>query len=224
MIHRPRQPRVVLAILSFTLGVFTTALFVWQHGPFEMPQAAAAVGVNRVARPAAPEAPPAALGTSGTVTTRAADLAEELAERDLIVPVEGVNRDALINTFEADRDGGARKHQAIDILAPRDTPVLAADAGRIARLFKSAPGGLTIYQFDPSERFVYYYAHLERYADGLEQGDRVRRGQIIGYVGTSGNAPDNTPHLHFAIFRTTDEKRWWEGTPIDPYGILKKDR
>jgi len=224
MIHRPRHPRVVLAILSFALGVFTTALVVWQHGPYSTAATAAAVGVNRVARPSAPEAPPAALGTTGTVTTSPADVAEELVERDLLVPVEGVARDALINTFSAARDGGARRHEAIDILAPRDTPVLAADSGTIARLFKSAPGGLTIYQFDPSERLVYYYAHLEQYADGLREGDAVRKGQIIGYVGTSGNAPEDTPHLHFAIFRVTDEKRWWEGTPIDPYNILRKDR
>ena len=91
----------------------------------------------------------------------------------------------------------------------------------IARLFYSKAGGITVYQFDPSERYCYYYAHLERYADGLNEGDRVKKGQVLGYVGTSGNAPKNTPHLHFAIFRLTAEKHWWEGTPIDPYDILR---
>jgi murein DD-endopeptidase MepM/ murein hydrolase activator NlpD len=116
---------------------------------------------------------------------------------------------------------GTRVHEALDILAPRNTPVKAVDDGTIARLFYSKAGGITVYQFDPSERFCYYYAHLERYADGLREGDRVRKGQVLGYVGTSGNAPRNTPHLHFAVFRLTAAKRWWEGTPIDPYLILR---
>ena len=152
------------------------------------------------------------------------DVPEELAERNLAVPVEGVQRGALVDSFEDARGSGERAHEALDILAPRDTPVLAVEDGTIARLFTSAAGGLTIYQFDPTEQFVYYYAHLDRYADNLTQGDRIRRGQVIGYVGTTGNAPKNTPHLHFAIFRMTDEKRWWEGTPIDPYYILRRSR
>jgi murein DD-endopeptidase MepM/ murein hydrolase activator NlpD len=148
---------------------------------------------------------------------------EELDDRGLAVPVEGVQRNALVDTFEDARDGN-RKHEAIDILAPRGTPVLAVEDGTIARLFTSKAGGLTIYQFDPAERFIYYYAHLDRYAENLNQGDRVRKGQVIGYVGTTGNAPKDTPHLHFAIFRMTDEKKWWEGTPIDPFNILRKTR
>ena len=131
-----------------------------------------------------------------------------LASRSLEIPVEGVKPDQLVRSFE-DRRSGTRSHEAIDILAPRNTPVRAVE------------DGTTIYQFDPTEQFCYYYAHLERYADGLDEGDTVKKGQIIGYVGTSGNAPKNTPHLHFAIFRLTTEKRWWEGTPIDPYDILR---
>jgi murein DD-endopeptidase MepM/ murein hydrolase activator NlpD len=129
-----------------------------------------------------------------------------------------VNPDNLVRSF-ADARGG-RKHEALDILAPRNTPVKAVEDGRIARLFSSKAGGITIYQFDPSEQFCYYYAHLERYAEGLAEGDAVRKGQVIGYVGTSGNAPTDTPHLHFAIFQLTAAKRWWEGTPIDPYDVL----
>jgi murein DD-endopeptidase MepM/ murein hydrolase activator NlpD len=117
--------------------------------------------------------------------------------------------------------GSARRHQAIDILAPQGTPVKAVEDGVIARLFSSKAGGITIYQFDPTERYCYYYAHLERYADGLREGEKVRKGQVIGYVGTSGNAAKDTPHLHFAVFRLTAEKRWWEGTPIDPYNVLR---
>ena len=137
------------------------------------------------------------------------------------MPVDGVDRATLTRQFEDPRGSGARRHEAIDILAPRNTPVRAVEAGTIARLFHSNTGGNTIYQFDPSERFSYYYAHLERYADGLKEGDRVQKGQVIGYVGTSGNAPKDTPHLHFAIFRLTEQKRWWEGTPIDPFDVLR---
>jgi murein DD-endopeptidase MepM/ murein hydrolase activator NlpD len=99
--------------------------------------------------------------------------------------------------------------------------VIAVEAGRIARLFTSAAGGLTIYQFDPAEDYVYYYAHLEAYAAGLSEGDPVRAGQVVGYVGTTGNAPADVPHLHFAIMRLTADRRWWEGTPIDPYPLLR---
>ena len=120
-----------------------------------------------------------------------------------------------------DARGSSRKHEAIDILAPIGTPVVAIESGKIARLFNSKAGGITVYQFDPTERFCYYYAHLDRYADGLRENDTVKRGQVIGYVGVSGNAPKDTPHLHFAVFRLTEAKRWWEGTPIDPYDILR---
>ena len=102
-----------------------------------------------------------------------------------------------------------------------NTPVIAVEAGIIARLFNSKAGGITIYQFDPTTTYAYYYAHLERYAPGLEEGATVSRGQVIGYVGTSGNAPENTPHLHFAIFVLNEDKHWWQGTPIDPFTVLK---
>jgi murein DD-endopeptidase MepM/ murein hydrolase activator NlpD len=144
----------------------------------------------------------------------------EFVSRGLEVPVEGIRRDQLTRSFR-DQRSGTRVHEAIDIPAPRNTPVKAVEAGTIARLFLSKAGGITIYQFDPSEKFCYYYAHLERYADDLAEGAQVRKGQVLGYVGTSGNAPKETPHLHFAVFRLTADKRWWEGTPIDPYDILR---
>ena len=109
----------------------------------------------------------------------------------------------------------------MDLLAPRNTPVHAVENGTIAKLFTSKAGGLTIYQFDPSGHFAYYYAHLERYADGLKDGQPVTQGQIIGYVGTSGNAPPNTPHLHFAVFELNADKHWWQGRAIDPYLVFK---
>jgi len=166
-------------------------------------------------RPIAPT-PPAA----STTPVMSADAVEELKNRSLTLPVKGIKPEDLRDTFNEMR-GASRRHEALDVLAPRNTPVLAVEDGTIARLFLSNAGGITIYQFDPSTAYVYYYAHLERYADGLKEGDAVKRGQVIGYVGTTGNAPRDTPHLHFAIFKLTDAKKWWEGTPIDPYSVLR---
>jgi murein DD-endopeptidase MepM/ murein hydrolase activator NlpD len=168
-------------------------------------------------KPASPS--PVATSGSATPVLKAAP-PEDLARRKLEIPVDGVKSDDLVRSFE-DRRNGSRAHEAIDILAARNTPVKAVEDGTIARLFESKAGGTTIYQFDPTDRYCYYYAHLERYADGLREGDKVRKGQVIGYVGTSGNAPKNTPHLHFAVFKLTAAKHWWEGEPIDPYDILR---
>lgn len=169
-------------------------------------------------RPRAESASPGEAATSGTIGSMASDIAM-LRGRDLDVPVEGVKPAEISDTFDQAR--GSRLHEAVDILAPRNTPVHAVEDGTIARLFFSKAGGITVYQFDPTEEFCYYYAHLERYADGLTEGQTVRRGQVLGYVGTSGNAPRNTPHLHFAIFRLTDEKKWWDGEAIDPFLVFK---
>ena len=136
----------------------------------------------------------------------------------LLIPVAGVNASEIRNTFGDPRVGHA--HEALDIMAPRGTPVLAADDGRIVKLFKSVPGGLTIYQFDAAETHSLYYAHLDRYADGLREGQKVRRGDVIGYVGSTGNAIATAPHLHFAIFELGPEKRWWQGTAVNPYQLL----
>jgi peptidoglycan LD-endopeptidase LytH len=135
------------------------------------------------------------------------------------LPIAGLQPKDIQDTFSQLR-GGTRPHEATDILAPRGTPVLAVNAGTIKKLFTSKPGGLTVYQFDPDGVYCYYYAHLDRYAADLKEGMAVSRGDIIGYVGTTGNAPANTPHLHFAIFKLGALKRWWEGTPINPYPFL----
>ena len=174
-------------------------------------------------RPSRPESPPAVTAPEPeppATSSMSANPFENLRRRNLELPVKGVYREDLRDSFNETR-GSARRHEAIDILAPRNTQVIAVEEGTIARLFLSEAGGLTIYQYDPTKTYVYYYAHLERYADGLKEGDKVKRGELIGYVGTSGNAPRDTPHLHFAIFKMTDEKKWWEGTPIDPYSVLK---
>jgi len=162
-------------------------------------------------------------GTSDTPSEPAGDLNEDvtvLRTRDLVVPVSGVERRVLTPTFSDPRGGGKRVHEALDIMASRGTPVVAADSGTIVKLFQSKPGGTTIYQFDPSGSYCYYYAHLDRYAEGLAQGNAVERGQTIGYVGSTGNASPDAPHLHFAIFRLGPEKHWWEGVAIDPYVVL----
>lgn len=209
---------------GFILGAATVLLIVWlyQKGSgtrvAEAPPPAVSVPPSpqsrREAPPAtAPEAPPASRPWLGGTPP-------DLAGRGLLVPVQGITREQLQNTFDDSRSEG-RVHNAIDIIAPRDTPVLAVEDGRIAKLFESAQGGLTVYQFDPTETYSYYYAHLERYAPGLKEGDRVSRGQVIGFVGTSGNAGPDNPHLHFAIFQLNEKKNWWEGTPMNPFTILQ---
>jgi peptidoglycan LD-endopeptidase LytH len=142
-----------------------------------------------------------------------------LRERHFLFPLQNQPRTAMKNTFRDPR-GGGRLHEGVDILAPRNTPVLAIEDGKIARLWYSQFGGITIYQLDPTNSYVYYYAHLEKYAPNIKEGMAVKRGQVIGFVGTSGNAPPNTPHLHFAIYRASQQGRWWNGKPIDPYPIF----
>lgn len=140
-----------------------------------------------------------------------------ITSAQLIVPVSGVAVGALTDTWGETRSQG-RTHEGIDIMAPIGAPVRAAADGRIVKFFDSERGGVTIYQFDTSERFVYYYAHLSRRAPNLSEGDVVHQGDVIAYVGMSGNAP--VPHLHFEIQRLTSERHWWEAESINPYPYL----
>jgi murein DD-endopeptidase MepM/ murein hydrolase activator NlpD len=139
----------------------------------------------------------------------------------LIIPVAGVTSGQLLDTFSAARAEG-RVHDAIDIPASQGTPVLAAAGGKILKLFQSKAGGITVYQLSSDEKFIYYYAHLDRYADGLHEGQIVRQGETIAYVGDTGNAGTGNYHLHFSIAMTSDPKRWWEGVDINPYPLLRK--
>jgi len=164
--------------------------------------------------------PPTPLPSGSEVVTPA-DV--DLLVREIAMPLDGVDPTTLHSNFDERRGGGTRQHQALDIMAPRGTPVLAVDDGRLVKLFTSVPGGLTVYQFDPSGRYAYYYAHLDRYADGLKEGMPLARGDLIGYVGSTGNAAADAPHLHFAIFRLGPERQWWKGEPIDPYPLLNPD-
>lgn len=228
MTRMPLRPRpdlrhlVAAGLLGFVLGAFVVGSL--GHGsvlravgavrPLKIASGAVDEPANAVVEVPAPTS-----GHNGIIPPSAPE-ARELAARNLAIPVSGVSAEKLVRSYHDARSGG-REHEALDILAPRNTPVIAVEDGTIAKLFFSKAGGITVYQFDPSREYSYYYAHLERYADGLKEGDAVHRGQVIGYVGTSGNAPKDTPHLHFAVFRLTADKHWWEGTPIDPYEILK---
>ena len=163
--------------------------------------------------PAAANATPAASPAAPTPTPL-------LASGALLLPVQGIEPSALHDTYSELRGGGTRAHEALDIPAPRGTPVLSATGGRVLKLFNSKAGGKMVYAADSSERFILMYAHLDAYANGLADGQPLRRGQVIGTVGTTGNAPPSVPHLHFAIARSNDVKVWWKGAPVNPYPVL----
>lgn len=173
--------------------------------------------------PAAVQLPASSLPDSGVVVppAPAADPNAPAAvpETALLVPVEGIVPGKLSDTYNQPR-GSERQHQALDIMAPKETKVLAVADGTLAKLFTSKPGGLTIYQFDPSEKYAFYYAHLDSYAPGMVEGKAVKRGELIGYVGSTGNADPAAPHLHFAIFELGPKKEWWKGKAINPYPYL----
>jgi murein DD-endopeptidase MepM/ murein hydrolase activator NlpD len=215
--------------LSFSIGALADAMLTWRLS-HSMPQTRTLIAAadpepaHDPSEPRAVERPGdngESLPTGTTGMAAHEEAIDALRERDLKLPVEGADRSDLRDTFFDARSGG-RAHEALDIMAPRHTPVLAADDGVIAKLFDSqGGGGITIYQFDPSHTYCYYYAHLDHYAPDLKEGQRVRRGQVIGYVGSTGNASPNAPHLHFAIFRLTSERQWWKGEPINPYPVFR---
>jgi peptidoglycan LD-endopeptidase LytH len=143
-----------------------------------------------------------------------------LAPSGMAVPVSGVRADQLIDTFTQSRAGG-RPHDAIDIMAPAGTPVIAAAGGTVEKLyFSQGGGGITAYVRSPDRQWMYYYAHLQGYAPGLHEGQRVARGEAIGRVGSTGNANPEGPHLHFAIHRMRPDERWWQGSAVNPYPVL----
>jgi peptidoglycan LD-endopeptidase LytH len=162
-------------------------------------------------------APPAAVAKPVVAVSRAESPALQGERGDIIVPVAGISAADLRDTFAQPR--GNRTHHALDIMAPRGTPVVAAVDGTLRKLFNSGAGGLAIYQFDEAEERVYYYAHLDRYADGVAEGLVVKQGTVIGYVGTTGNAPEHVPHLHFQAMRFRRD-RYWDGEPVNPKPYL----
>jgi len=232
-------------LVTFLLGVLVGAggLFVYLREIADapdpiitdggaLPAPPAAPGSGPGAGPGAPENPlvqtdlleadlpirPAPQAATGASTTPQ-PMADGNIPAGLLVPVEGIAFAQLADTFDQPR-GQERHHEALDIMAPTGTAVRAAGDGRVVKLFNSKPGGITLYQFDPAEKHAYYYAHLQRYADGVKEGMQVKRGDVIGYVGATGNADPNAPHLHFAVVALTPEKQWWKGTPLNPYPML----
>jgi peptidoglycan LD-endopeptidase LytH len=154
-------------------------------------------------------------------TSPAAPSLPSTSPAGLIIPVAGVRPEQLRDTFSESRAEG-RIHDAIDIPAPRGTPVLAAADGPIVKLFQSERGGTTIYQLSVDGKFVYYYAHLDRYAEGLVEGRFAKQGETIAYVGDSGNAGPGNYHLHFSIAEISNPKDFWHGVNINPYPLLRK--
>jgi murein DD-endopeptidase MepM/ murein hydrolase activator NlpD len=157
-----------------------------------------------------------ATADSGAVVTTADDLTA--LGRSMIIPVQGITVKDIHDTYTEARAG--HTHEALDIRAARGTPVLSSIDGRVTKLHSSVAGGLMVYEADPSDRYILMYGHLDRYADGLAAGMVVKQGQVIGYVGTTGNAPVATPHLHFALARGRPSVAWWKGTPINPFPLL----
>lgn len=185
--------------------------------------------VSASSRPAAPRSSASSPASNSSVAVSPASASmsadvEYLRSRQLLVPVAGADMSKVYDTFNDPRDGGERVHRAIDILAPRGTPILSADDGRILRMSTNALGGITMYTVDPESRIVYYYAHMDHYNDAMSPGREIVKGDTLGYVGTTGNAPKDTPHLHFQVMRWPADGKYWNGDPIDPYELLREKR
>jgi len=211
----------LLAVLDFTMGRLRHPgeLLVQPIGRPEPPPAI--LPDNADLRRTTPPAPRMRNGRTTLPAARGPVTPATIALGSMIIPVVGVASEDLRDSFAEPRSGG-RRHEAIDILAPRNTPILAAEDGTIVKLYESKAGGLTIYELEPSGNYELYYAHLESYAPGVHEGDAVRQGQVIGYVGTSGNAPKDVPHLHFSVIALGAERSWWKGTAVNPYPLLMR--
>ena len=205
------------ALVFFALAYFFPAIFPLQNSPVER------IDSPMVSTPVPTPIPLPSESVTGTPrpqpdqSSQSSDLPADV----LMIPVEGVKRSDLIDTFTAARDNG-RVHDAIDIMAPAGTPVLAAADGEIMKFFDSVAGGTTIYELSADRKYIYYYAHLQRRSDDLKEHDRVTRGRVIAYVGDTGNAGPGNYHLHFAISIPDDPKRFSGGTPINPFPLLTK--
>jgi murein DD-endopeptidase MepM/ murein hydrolase activator NlpD len=205
---------VVRQILLLLAIVFVSGSIGYYMGRNSKPEL-----TTQAAAPSTPLAPTPAKTPQAAAAPQIATLPAD-APLHISSPIKGLKASDIQDTFDQVRGAGSRKHEAIDIMAPRGTPVLAVNDGKIVKLFLSKPGGITIYQFDPSEQYAYYYAHLDRYAEGIAEGMTVHRGDTIGYVGSTGDADASAPHLHFTIIQLGPEKQWWKGTSINPYQYL----
>ena len=221
---RGRSALALLALFaSFCAGVLVDG-WLRTYGP-PKPVQAAAKPSQTPAEPMVAAAPPPVNNLAGPadqpkITAAPVATTGNLSTTQLRVPIDGISIESFKGGFSELR--GGRPHEAVDIVVPRGTPIHAVQDGTIAKLFFSQWGGTTIYQFDEDGRLCFYYAHLERYADGLHDGQHVSQGEVIGYVGTSGNARPDTPHLHFAIFELNADRKWWQGRALDPYLVFKE--
>ena len=219
-VRRRRRGRIIPALVAcFYAGIAVGWLLHAAFTPDPAPPARALADVPlepRVERPSRQEHPAVDIARIADPT----DAIETLRSRRLRLPLDDVDPEDMAGGFDQPR-GPNRRHQAVDLIAPRHTPIHAVDDGTIARLIDHRTGGLSIYQRDWSGRFIYYYAHLQRYAPGLHEGQHVRAGDVVGLVGTTGNAPPDTPHLHFAILEQPDPRRWSGGRAIDPYLVFQ---
>jgi|SRR5690348_2882877 len=214
-----RQGRVGLTVVALVVGGCARP-----RVPIVAPSPSTATLAHAPASAAAPRGNgvDVPLSTIGVIGGSAEADVNYLRSRRLLLPVAGVRADQLTDSFDEGRDG-ERRHHAIDILAPRGTPVLAADDGHVLRVSWNSLGGNTVYATDADSRIVYYYAHLDRYRDGIEAGMRLTKGDTLGFVGTTGNAPKDIPHLHFQIMRMPHDGKYWNGDPIDPFPILREE-
>jgi murein DD-endopeptidase MepM/ murein hydrolase activator NlpD len=240
------RARVVAAfVLGLAIGAMLIGVALWGAGSLrtaylppwlrpaapENPPAPAVPDTTATAQLPSPTVPPReglpATGSQGSAdravepgTATVAPATMRVApELHLGMPIVGIDPKTLTSQFEEGRPG--HKHEALDIVAPRGAPVVAVAEGNVAKLFTSKQGGLTVYQFDNSQQYAFYYAHLDHYAPNLKEGMLLRKGDTLGYVGTTGDAPKDTPHLHFAVFKLGPEKQWWKGTALDPLPMLK---
>jgi murein DD-endopeptidase MepM/ murein hydrolase activator NlpD len=239
-----RVKTIAAFAMGLAVGAFCIAVGLWGTGtlktthlpPWQQPDAPQTVAAPSVAAspvpdttatariPAAPVPPPETLPPAQGSADRVAAEPSTMRPAPLLrlaMPIAGVDPKTLTTQFADARGGGSRKHEAIDITSPRGTPVLAVAEGNVAKLFNSKDGGLTVYQFDNSQQYAFYYAHLDRYAPNLKEGMLLRTGDTLGYVGTTGDAPKDVPHLHFAVFKLGPEKQWWKGEALDPLPMLK---
>jgi len=220
-VPRPRlRPRISLAAAALFLGACTRPRVPIVAAPEPAPSrttrsaSSGSTGSSGSSNAAVP------LATAGVLGGSADADVEYVRSHRLQLPVAGIHPEQLADSFDEPRDG-TRRHHAIDILAPRGTPVLAADDGRVLRVSWNSAGGNTVYATDVEGRIVYYYAHLDHYRESLAAGMPLAKGDTIGFVGTTGNAPKDIPHLHFQIMRMPHDGKYWNGEPINPFGILR---
>jgi murein DD-endopeptidase MepM/ murein hydrolase activator NlpD len=206
--------------LWFSGGLRTASVFAGSKVPASVAVPAAAPLPVPAPPPTAPPATaPPDNAPPPPVATRPAEVGTPPLWFHLAMPIAGIDPGQLEDTFNEVHDG--HKHEALDIPAPRGTAVMAVAEGNVVKIFTSKPGGLTVYQFDNTQTYCYYYAHMDRYATGLKENTLLRKGDVLGYVGSTGNASPSAPHLHFAVTKLGPDKKWWEGTAIDPLPLLK---